>query len=154
MHIIGYTLNYTLRRRALKVKKSTINAILMGIIVLLSISVCLLLFAIVTRPRYSTVSATPEPAIITETSEENIISSESDDTNEQTTAQSYQTQKGKTSTKVNIRDSASTDAKVLATVEADTTFDIIDVQSDGWTKILYDGQEAYISSDYVILINE
>jgi hypothetical protein len=154
MHIIGYTLTYTLRRRALKVKKSTINAILMGIIVLLSISVCLLLFAIVTRPRYSTVSATPEPAIITETSEENIISGESDDTNEQTTVQSVQTQKGKTSTKVNIRDNASTDAKVLATVEAGTTFDIIEVQSDGWTKILYDGQEAYISSDYVILINE
>jgi uncharacterized protein YgiM (DUF1202 family) len=43
---------------------------------------------------------------------------------------------------------------VLATVEAGTTFDIIEVQSDGWTKILYDGQEAYISSDYVILINE
>jgi hypothetical protein len=151
---MGYTFTYTLRRRALKVKKTTINAILMGIIVLLSISVCLLLFAIVTRPRYSTVSATPEPAIITETSEENIISGESDDTNEQTTVQSVQTQKGKTSTKVNIRDNASTDAKVVATVEGGTTFDIIEVQSDGWTKILYEGQEAYISSDYVILINE
>jgi uncharacterized glyoxalase superfamily protein PhnB len=143
------------------VKKTTINAILMGIIVLLSISVCLLLFAIVKRPRYSsTVTATPEPAVITEASEEEILSSESEiDTDgivalSDSSNSTDSTQKGKTSTKVNIRDNASTDAKVLATVEGGTTFDIIEVQSDGWTKILYNGSTAYISSDYVILINE
>jgi uncharacterized protein YgiM (DUF1202 family) len=133
----------------------------MGIILLLSISVCLLLFAIVTRPRYSTVLANPEPAVITEASEESIISSDTSDTDNQVAALSddegtpiNSTLRGKTSTKVNIRDSASTDAKVLATVEAGTTFDIIEVQSDGWTRIQYNGSTAYISSDYVILINE
>jgi uncharacterized protein YgiM (DUF1202 family) len=143
------------------VKKTTINAILMGIIVLLSVSVCLLLFAIVKRPRYSsTVSATPEPAVITEASEDDILSSESENGTDELVALSDDstatdsTQRGKTSTKVNIRDNASTDAKVLATVEGGTTFDIIEVQSDGWTKILYNGTTAYISSDYVILINE
>jgi hypothetical protein len=146
------------------VKKTTINAILMGIIALLSISICILLYAILTRPRYSTVSATPEPAVIIEASEENILSDESEveisepvalsDDGALDDSSNNSSQKGKTSTKVNIRDNASTDAKVLATVEGGTTFDIIEVQSDGWTKILYNGSIAYISSEYVILINE
>lgn len=137
-------------------KKTTINAILMGIIVLLSISICLLLFAIITRPRYSTVSATPEAAVITEASEDSIISGE---TSQQTAALNDEsgtdvgsTQKGKASTKVNVRNYASTDAKVIGHLEEGDTFDIIEVQSDGWTKILYDGSEAYVSSDYVILV--
>jgi hypothetical protein len=156
--IISYTVIYTQKRRALKVKKTTINAILMGIIVLLSISICLLLFAIVTRPRYSTVSATPEPAVITETSEDNIISSDTGDSSQQPavlsddSASASSTLKGKASTKVNIRNYASTDAKVLGSFEEGDTFDIIEVQSDGWTKIMYNGSEAYVSSDYVILI--
>jgi hypothetical protein len=152
---LGYTITYTLKE-GFKVKKTTINAILMGIIVLLSISICFLIFAIATRPRYSsTVTATPEPAVITETSEENIISGTTvDDTDNQTDELDNATLKGKTSSKVNIRDNASTDAKVVATVEAGTTFDIIEVQDDGWTKIIYDGSIAYVSSDYVILINE
>jgi uncharacterized protein YgiM (DUF1202 family) len=128
----------------------------MGIIVLLSISICLLLFAIITRPRYSTVSATPEAAVITEASEDSIISGE---TSQQTAALNDEsgtdvgsTQKGKASTKVNVRNYASTDAKVIGHLEEGDTFDIIEVQSDGWTKILYDGSEAYVSSDYVILV--
>jgi hypothetical protein len=159
--IIRYTVNYTQKRRALKVKKTTINAILMGIIVLLSISICLLLFAIVTRPRYSTVSATPEPAVITEASEENIISEDTVSSDSQATVLSDESGtdsgsllKGKASAKVNIRNYASTDAKVVGSFEAGDTFDIIEVQSDGWTKIKYDDSEAYVSSDYVILINE
>jgi hypothetical protein len=141
------------------VKKTTINAILMGIIVLLSISICLLLFAIITRPRYSTVSATPEAAVITEASEDSIISGENSNQDQQTAALNDEsgtdvssTQKGKASTKVNVRNYASTDAKVIGHLEEGDTFDIVEVQSDGWTKILYDGSEAYVSSDYVILV--
>jgi uncharacterized protein YgiM (DUF1202 family) len=128
----------------------------MGIIVLLSVSICFLLFSIVTRPRYSTALATPEAAVIIETSEEAILSTEETDTTiePQIETPTDSTLRGKTSSKVNIRDSASTDAKVLATVEAGTTFDIIEVQSDGWTRIQYNGSTAYISSDYVILLNE
>jgi hypothetical protein len=151
---------FILKKEGLKVKKTTINAILMGIIVLLSISICLLLFAIVTRPRYSsTALATPEPAVITEASEENILSGENNSPDQQATALSddlgsaiESSLKGKASSKVNIRDNASTDAKVLGTFEAGDTFDIIEIQNNGWTKIIYDGSEAYVSSDYVILV--
>jgi SH3 domain protein len=61
---------------------------------------------------------------------------------------------GKTSTRVNIRDAASQDARVLNTVDQGTTFDILEILNNGWTKILYEGSEAYISSDYVIITTE
>ncbi len=61
---------------------------------------------------------------------------------------------GRTSTRVNIRDAASENAKVLNTVDEGTTFEIIEIQDNGWTKILYEGTEAYISSNFVIVTND
>ncbi len=137
-------------------KKATINNILMAVIVLMSVSICFLIFCIVTRPRYSTVASSPEPAIITEseTLAESLISDTSTDSSEDLTVSTQDTIKGKTSSRVNIRDAASADAKVLDTVDADTILDIVEIQSNGWTKIIYDNSEAYVSSDYVIIINE
>jgi uncharacterized protein YraI len=133
----------------------------MGIIVLLSISICLLLFAIVTRPRYSTVSATPEPAVITEASEESIMAGDTGGSANQAATLSDEsgnaldsTQKGKASTRVNVRNYASTDAKVVGHLEEGDTFDIVEIQTDGWTKIIFEGSEAYVSSDYVIILNQ
>lgn len=139
-------------------KKTTINNILMGVIALLSVSICILIFCIVTRPRYVTVNE-PETAVITEVpnipdasqspstaSSSGTASATSDDTSKE--------MHGKTSTKVNIRDAASDEAKVLDTVEAGTTFEILEILDNGWTRILYNGSEAYISSDFVIVVNE
>lgn len=137
-------------------KKTTINTILLCIIAIMSISICFLIFCIVTRPRYVIVNE-PETAVITEVvnimetqpAETASLVSEAEPPKEHT-----DTKHGKTSTRVNIRDAASADAKVLDTVEDGTTFDIIEIQDNGWTKILYDGSEAYISSNFVIITNE
>ena len=137
-------------------KKATINTILLCIIAIMSISICFLIFCIVTRPRYVIVNE-PETAVITEVvnimetqpAETASLVSEAEPPKEHT-----DTKHGKTSTRVNIRDAASADAKVLDTVEEGTTFDIIEIQDNGWTKILYDGSEAYISSNFVIITNE
>ncbi|MEZ3477743.1 MAG: SH3 domain-containing protein [Lachnospiraceae bacterium] len=137
-------------------KKTTINTILLCIIAIMSISICFLIFCIVTRPRYVIVNE-PETAVITEVvnimetqpAETASLVSEAEPPKEHT-----DTKHGKTSTRVNIRDAASADAKVLDTVEEGTTFDIIEIQDNGWTKILYDGSEAYISSNFVIITNE
>ena len=137
-------------------KKTTINTILLCIIAIMSISICFLIFCIVTRPRYVIVNE-PETAVITEVvnimetqpAETASLVSEAEPPKEHT-----DTKHGKTSTRVNIRNAASEDAKVLDTVEEGTTFDIIEIQDNGWTKILYDGSEAYISSNFVIITNE
>ena len=144
-------------------KKTTINSILMGIIVVLCISICFLIFCIAKRPRYVETSE-PESAIIAEmpksvsttaqTSGNNDLL-ELPDTNNSTTEDSTATthMQGKTSTRVNIRDRATEDAKVLDTVDEGTTFEIIEILDNGWTHIIYEGADAYISSAYVIITN-
>ena len=137
-------------------KKTTINAILISIITLMSVSICFLLFCIMTRPRYVIVNEPETAATITEVSDlaeepqqpENPVADSVPDEQPQSTMH------GKTSTRVNIRDAASENAKVLSTVDEGTTFEIIEIQDNGWTKILYEGSEAYISSSFVIITNE
>lgn len=139
-------------------RKTTINTILMSVIALMSVSICFLIFCIATRPRYVIVSD-PEPAVIKESpglsSDGAQPSAASPDTSSPVEEPpASDSMHGKTSARVNIRNAASTDAKVLDTVEAGTTFDILEIQDNGWTKIRYQDSEAYISSDFVIVLNE
>ena len=50
---------------------------------------------------------------------------------------------------VRVRKSASTDAESLGTAYEGDELDLIMKQADGWTKIKYNGQIAYVKSDYV-----
>ncbi len=50
---------------------------------------------------------------------------------------------------VRVRKSASTDAEALGTVYAGDELELIMKQADGWTKIKYKGQTAFVKSDYV-----
>lgn len=137
-------------------KKKTINAILISIIAIMSVSICFLIFCIMTRPRYVIVNE-PETAKITEASSFSEDVQQTKDTappDPKPDEEPVSTMHGKTSTRVNIRNGASEAAKVLITVDEGTTFDIIEIQDNGWTKILYEGSEAYISSNYVIIVND
>lgn len=140
-------------------KKTTINTILLSIIAIMSISICFLIFCIVTRPRYVIVNE-PETAKIMEADNlsDDVVLPETisvmNDTLPSETEPPTTNMHGKTSTRVNIRDAASQNARVLHTVDEGTTFDILEILNNGWTKILYEGSEAYISSDYVIITTE
>lgn len=50
---------------------------------------------------------------------------------------------------VKVRKSASTDADSLGTVYVGETLELIMKQADGWTKVKYKGETAYVKSDYV-----
>lgn len=50
---------------------------------------------------------------------------------------------------VKVRKSASTDSDSLGTVYVGEKLDLIMKQSDGWTKVKYKGETAYVKSDYV-----
>lgn len=143
-------------------KKSTLNIILYSVMGILFISICVLLIKIANRPHYI---SSPEPVNeIKEISfnvyqskpdkEESIdeATTQSEDYVEETFAEKN-LQRGKTSTKVNIREQADAESRLLETVEEGYTFDIIEIMDSGWVKISYQGGEAYISSAYVILIN-
>lgn len=108
-------------------KKSTINTILISVIALMSVSICFLIFCIATRPRYVIVSEPQtETAVITE------MSGIAEDLQSETASAPVDVvdsaidgtipsddMQGKTSTRVNIRNAASADAKVLDTVKVE-----------------------------------
>jgi len=50
---------------------------------------------------------------------------------------------------VKIRKGASTDSESLGTVFGGEILDVIMKQADGWTKIKYKGEIAYVKSEYV-----
>lgn len=50
---------------------------------------------------------------------------------------------------VRIRSEASTDSEKIATVYMGEKLDLIEKMSNGWSKIKYKGQVAYVKSDYV-----
>ena len=50
---------------------------------------------------------------------------------------------------VKVRKSASTSADSLGTVYAGEELELIMKQADGWTKVKYNGQTAYVKSEYV-----
>lgn len=50
---------------------------------------------------------------------------------------------------VRVRKSASTSADSLGTVYAGEELELIMKQADGWTKVKYNGQTAYVKSEYV-----
>lgn len=131
-------------------KKKTINKILLGVIAFLVFAICILNVEIARRPRYINISE-PETTVIEEAALDTSTDSEESAT-VTSTQETVTALRGKTSTKVNIRDAANADAKVLTTVEAGYEFDIVEIQDNGWTKIKYEDQDAYISSSYVIVI--
>lgn len=50
---------------------------------------------------------------------------------------------------VNIRESASQDADRVALAYQGTRLELIEHMSNGWTKVEYNGEEAYVKSEYV-----
>lgn len=52
-------------------------------------------------------------------------------------------------TTVNIRSTASQDGEKLGVVYEGEKLDLLEKRSDGWTKVRYDGQTAYVKSEFV-----
>lgn len=111
-------------------------------------AICVLIIQILSRPRY-TASSTPETATIAEISQSEAIPAMPETQPAETQSQASH---GKASTKVNIRELPSQDARVLHTIEEGTEFDIIEILDSGWAKVRYEEQEGYISSSYVIVM--
>ncbi len=74
-----------------------------------------------------------------------------DSNNDTQTASSNDTVNGTVTVKENVkvRKSASTDSESLGTVYIGEKLDLIMKQADGWTKVKYKGETAFVKSDYV-----
>ena len=86
-----------------------------------------------------------------ETIEPENTTAETEEESTQSTTSSNETVSGtvKAIDSVRVRKSASTDGEVLGTIYAGEELELIMKQSDGWTKVKYKGQTAFVKSDYV-----
>ena len=50
---------------------------------------------------------------------------------------------------VRVRKEANTDSAILGTAHTGDELELIEKQSDGWTKVKYKGHTAFVKSDYV-----
>lgn len=76
---------------------------------------------------------------------------ETEETEDTQTASSNETSTGtvRVIESVRVRKSASTDSESLGTVYAGEKLDLLMKQADGWCKVKYKGQTAYVKSEYV-----
>lgn len=58
-----------------------------------------------------------------------------------------------TASDINIRKSASADGTKIGTAQEGDQFQLVEELSDGWTEILFNGQTAYVKSDYVTIVD-
>ena len=57
--------------------------------------------------------------------------------------------KARTTTTINVRSSDSETADKLGKLEGGTSLDILEVRPNGWSKIMYNGKEAFVKSEYL-----
>ena len=66
----------------------------------------------------------------------------------------YSACKATTTDTINVRSSDSETADKLGKIAKGTTIDVIEVRVNGWTKINYEGSEAYVKTDYLQIEEE
>ena len=84
-----------------------------------------------------------------EAEETQMVSSSEVENNTDEKEQEEKATKGTLTDNVNVRKTPSTSGEKLGKLSKGTTIDIIEKQEDGWTKIKYNEQEAYVKSDYI-----
>ena len=60
--------------------------------------------------------------------------------------------RAKATTSVNVRKSDSAESDRLGEVAGGTILEVVETQVNGWTKVIYEGQEAFIKSEFLMLI--
>ncbi|MBQ8245925.1 MAG: SH3 domain-containing protein [Lachnospiraceae bacterium] len=125
-------------------KKSTLNAIMQGVIIVLVIAIVFVIIKIQIRPEELPVSEIPSEDVSEINSEEIEISEpEPEPVIEQRVRM--------ISDNINVRSGPGTDYERLGSAYIGYDFEYVE-QLDEWTKIIYDGKMAYVYSEYVEII--
>lgn len=127
-------------------KKKTLNAIMQGVMIVLVLAIIAVSIKLMLRPEEEIPSEVPvvedysEPESIPE-----VISEET------TEAQTY-TRVRILKDNINVRSGPGTDYDRLGSAYAGYDFEFVEQTNEEWTKIIYDGKEAYIYTEYIELV--
>lgn len=125
-------------------KKSTLNAIMYGVIIVLVIAISVVIIKIQTRPEEVIAELPTEELSETESIVEEISEEEPEIIVEERVRMIEDN--------VNVRSGPGTDYERLGSAYSGYDFELIEQRDDGWTQIIYDNREAYVYSEYVEII--
>ena len=125
-------------------KKSTLNAIMQGVIIVLVIAIVFVTIKLIARPKEIPVA---------EVSSESIseIASVVEEVSEPEPEPVIEQRVRMISDNINVRSGPGTDYERLGSAYIGYDFEFIE-QLDEWTKIVYDDKTAYVYSEYVEII--
>lgn len=127
-------------------KKSTLTAIMQGVMIVLVIAIIVVSIKLILRPEAEPPSEQPivETPIESESDTE-IVSEEPEE------VKTYTRVRIKTDN-INVRSGPGTDYERLGSAYNGYDFEFVEVVNDEWTKIIYDDKEAYVFSEYVEIV--
>ncbi|MBR5420580.1 MAG: SH3 domain-containing protein [Lachnospiraceae bacterium] len=137
-------------------RKKTLNIVLDGFIVMLAITAVLLIILILKRGDVPVAAQdkTPEPTVATTASKDTDSGKDEEPTPEPTEAEPtpepadekvYVT----ANDSVNIRSGPGTDNPVVGSASPGDKFELVEKTDTGWTKVKYNGSDAYIFTDFL-----
>lgn len=126
-------------------KKSTLNAIMQGVIIVLVIAIVVVIIKIKLRP-----DEVPVAEIVSEevSEPESVIEEVSEPEPEVVVVERARI----IDDNINVRSGPGTDYERLGSAYSGYDFEFIEQLEEGWTKIVYDDREAYVYSEYVEII--
>lgn len=128
--------------------KKTISAILTGIMICLTIAIVVLVIRINNRgPRPIEIADAETSVIISENNINTPVDNSDNETYEPELVATPSLDNSASS--VNVRSGPGADYERLGSAYPDCEYVVIEVMPNGWTRIVYDDDEAYISSSYV-----
>ncbi len=127
-------------------KKRTLNAIMLGVIIVLVIGIGVVTIKLVTRPK-EIIKEEPSSVPI----EQGISFYE--ESSEEVNLSDLITRAKITDDNINVRTGPGTDYDRLGSAYYGNMFDYVSQSHDGWTKIIYDGKTAYVYTQYVELVS-
>ncbi len=125
-------------------KKSTLNAIMQGVIIVLVIAIVFVIIQIKIRPDEELVAEAPSEEVSETVSEEIEVS-------EPEPELVIEQRVRMINDNINVRSGPGTDYERLGSAYIGYDFEYVE-QLEEWTKIVYDGQMAYVYSEYVEII--
>ena len=128
-------------------KRRTLNAIMLGVIIVLVIGIGVVTIKLATRPKLT--PASEEPSSVPE--EQGISFYE--ESSEEVNLSDLITRVKITDDNINVRTGPGTDYDRLGSAYYGNMFDYVSQSHDGWTKIIYDGKTAYVYTQYVELVS-
>lgn len=126
-------------------KKSTLNAIMQGVIIVLVIAIVFVIIQIQIKPEDVVVE---QPV----SEEESEITSIIEEVSEPEPEIVVEERVRIINDNINVRSGPGTDYERLGSAYSGYDFELVEQLDSGWTHIMYDGQTAYVYSEYVEII--